>query len=256
MLGWAYIIVIDYGSTRLVHAVGSRIFRANRCLPPGSRAAQRRETPMERFKENMALAVLCVVEMAWGDRFLASSDADGRAWAKAGAGTVGRRVGVERHRAVTFTTLRASARRTGQTAYLRAAFGRIKMAHPDLLFNSLRRNRVSMSRWMMRHWLPHPRRRRSTILVVRHTVRWYHAVGMSHAIGWSHSVWWVAARRRWPGVLSTTIALERVARRLTSTSAHRRTRMAIRMSVRVAIGTWRTASRELIQPLSSKGVCS
>jgi hypothetical protein len=68
MLGWAYIIVIDYGSTRLVHAVGSRIFRANRCLPPGSRAAQRRETPMERFKENMALAVLCVVEMAWGDR--------------------------------------------------------------------------------------------------------------------------------------------------------------------------------------------
>jgi hypothetical protein len=59
MLGCAYIIVIDYGSTRLVHAVGSRISRANRCFPPGSRTAQRRETPMERFKENMAWRVLC-----------------------------------------------------------------------------------------------------------------------------------------------------------------------------------------------------
>ena len=87
----------------------------------------------------------------------ASSDADGRAWAKAAAGTVGRRVGVERRRAVTFTTPRASARRTGQTAYLMTAFGRIKMAHPDLLFDSLRRNRVSMFRCVMRHWLSHSR---------------------------------------------------------------------------------------------------
>lgn len=96
--------------------------------------------------------------MAWVDRILSSSDADGRAWAKAAAGTVGRRVGVERHRVVTFTTLRASARRTGQTAYLMTAFGRIKMAHPDLLFDSLRRNRISMSRCVMRHWLSHSRR--------------------------------------------------------------------------------------------------
>jgi hypothetical protein len=157
MLGWAYIIVIDYGSTRLVHAVGSRISRANRCFLQAAvllNAAKRRWNASKKIWHGGS----CVVKMAWGDRFLASSDADGRAWAKAGAGTVGRRVGVERHRAVTFTTLRASARRTGQTAYLRAAFGRVKMAHPDLLFNSLRRNRISMSRWVMRHWLSHPRR--------------------------------------------------------------------------------------------------
>jgi hypothetical protein len=126
-------------------------------FPPGSRAAQRRETPGDRFKEKWLWRIL-YYRNGLGRLILSSSDADGRAWAKAAAGTVGRRVGVERHRVVTFTTLRASARRTGQTAYLIAAFGRVKMAHPDLLFDSLRCNRVSMSRWVVRHWLSHPRR--------------------------------------------------------------------------------------------------
>ena len=168
-----------------------------------------------------------------GRLILSSSDADGRAWAEAAAGTVGRRVGVERHRVVTFTTLRASARRTGQTAYLITAFGRIKMAHPDLLFDSLRCNRVSMSRWVVRHWLSHPRRGRPAVLV--------HAIWRHHAIGRAHSVWWVSTRRRRARVGSATIALEWIARRLTSASAHRRAR-----------GTRWTTSRELVEPLSSE----
>lgn len=86
---------------------------------------------------------------------LCLSDADGRARAKAAGRTVGRRVGVKRRRAVTFTTPRASARRTGQTAYLRAVFGWVKMAHPDLLFDMLRRNSVSVPRWVSWDWLPH-----------------------------------------------------------------------------------------------------
>lgn len=167
--------------TRLVSDIQSEPL-----FPPGSRAAQRRETPENASKKNGNGGFLCGSD-GLGRSVLTSSDADGRAWAKAAAGTVGRRVGVERHRAVTFTTLRASARRTGQTAYLRAAFGRVKMAHPDLLFNSLRRNRVSMSRWVVWHWLSHPRRRGSTIL--RHAVRWH------HTIGWTHTVWRVPARR-------------------------------------------------------------
>lgn len=135
----------------------SRISRANRCFLQAAVLLNAVERRGIASKKNDSIES-CGIEMAWGQLILSSSNADGRAWAKAAAGTVGRRVGVERHRVVTFTTLRASARRTGQTAYLIAAFGRIKMAHPDLLFDLLRRNRVSMSRWMMRHWLSHPRR--------------------------------------------------------------------------------------------------
>jgi len=75
-------------------------------FPPGSRAAQRRETPGDRFKEKWLWRIL-YYRNGLGRLILSSSDADGRAWAKAAAGTVGRRVGVERHRVVTFTTLRA-----------------------------------------------------------------------------------------------------------------------------------------------------
>jgi len=52
MLACADIIVIDYGSSRLVHAVGLGYpERTAVCFPPGSRAAQRRETPGgDRFK--------------------------------------------------------------------------------------------------------------------------------------------------------------------------------------------------------------
>ena len=143
----------------------------------------------------------------------ASSDADGRARAKAATRTVGRRVGVERHRVVALTTLRASARGTGQTAYLlRAAFGRIKVAHPDLLFNMMRRNRVSVSWWMARDWLTHARRRWSSVL--RH-----------HARRRAHTVRWVTAGRRWADVGSwaSSIRLEGVSRRVATTTAHRRT---------------------------------
>jgi hypothetical protein len=142
-----------------------------------------------------------------------SSDADGRARAKAATRTVGGRVGVERHRVVAFTTLRASTRRTGQTAYLRATFGRIKVAHPDLLFNVLRRNRVSMSWWVTRNWLTHTGRRWSAVL--RHHTR----------RRWAHTIRRVAAGRRWAkiGSWASSVRLKRVAWRVATTAAHRRT---------------------------------
>ena len=155
--------------------------------------------------ESCWTATGCVV------RVFASSDADGRARAKAATRTVGGRVGVERHRVVTLTTLRASARRTGQTAYLIAAFGRIKVAHPDLLFNMLRRNRVSVSWWMAWNWLTHAGRRWSAVL--RHHARWRRA----------HSIRWVTAGRRWAKVGCWASRLKRVAWRVATTAAHRRT---------------------------------
>jgi len=142
----------------------------------------------------------------------ASSDADGRARAKAATRTVGGGVGVERHRVAAFTTLRASARRTGQTAYLRATFGRIKVAHPDLLFNVLRRNRVSMSWWVTRNWLTHAGRRWSAVL--RHHAR----------RRWAHTIRRVTARRRWAiGSWASSVRLKRIAWRVATTAAHRRT---------------------------------
>jgi hypothetical protein len=82
-------------------------------------------------------------------------------WARSQtAGTaVGRGVGIEGHRMVTITTPRASARGTCQTAFLRAAFGRIEMAHPVLLFNVLLWHWALLSHRTL-HWRAHDARRR------------------------------------------------------------------------------------------------
>jgi len=83
---------------------------------------------------------------------------------------------------------------------------------PDLLFNVLRRNRVSMSWWVTRNWLTHAGRRWSAVL--RHHAR----------RRWAHTIRRVTARRRWAiGSWASSVRLKRIAWRVATTAAHRRT---------------------------------
>lgn len=95
-----------------------------------SHAAQRQGTPVNASKEIRARQVLCGRD-GLGRVVLASSYADGRARAKAATGTVGRRVGVERHRVVTFiTTLRArlAVQRAGAQLHFHVQVGGVALA--------------------------------------------------------------------------------------------------------------------------------
>jgi hypothetical protein len=150
-------------------------------------------------------------------------------WARsqtAGA-AVGRGVGIKGHRVVTITTPRASARGTCQTAFLRAAFGRIEMAHPVLLFNMLLWHWALLGHRAL-HWRAHDTRRRwSAVHVGRVSVL---------------SIWWVrtlARRSSWRS--------QRVSRGVAGASTHLRWHRA-----RVRTLSWRSTSRKLVQAFCSK----
>jgi hypothetical protein len=149
-------------------------------------------------------------------------------WARsqtAGA-AVGRRVGIKGHRVVTITTPRASARGTCQTAFLRAAFGRIEMAHPVLLFNMLWHRALLGHRAL--HWRAHTAGRGwSAVHVRRISVL---------------SIWWVRALAR-----RSSRRSQRVSGRVAGTSTHLRWHWA-----RIRALSRRSASRKLVQAFCSK----
>jgi hypothetical protein len=110
-----------------------------------------------------------------------------------------------------------SGRTSSQTANLMTRLGRIKIAHPSVLFNLLRCHCIAVSRRVPGHRLSHPRRRRTSVwwhaihAIGRHTI---HAIGRHtiHAIG-RHTVRGVAVR--WRGSTHRPRAwAEWVARRL------------------------------------------
>lgn len=55
----------------------------------------------------------------------------------------------------TITTPRAGARTTSQTSVVYGPFGQVEGAHPCMLLDLLRRNRIALSRWVLWYRLPH-----------------------------------------------------------------------------------------------------